>query len=238
MANARFIYEENTDIGYRGWRLKRHPNFDATTPEGVAHDLLEHRPGDNGTVLEEVAAQGAFMYVQVESGLYFERYKGGRSVAENLADTVFQILRGSSWMRGSRLPDIPVPPVVSLPVSNQGADKTFLRVIDFLESDWESEIDDPDFSFETILLPRWSLFLHAYRQGYRFAQQRYETPRQAANLFRNIADVATRAATHTETQAGVGAEMVLHYDVRGTQVHANCGIYAPGYGYLDVIRSH
>ena len=201
-----------------GWRLMRHPTFDATTPGGVAHDLVEHHPSDRGTVLEEVAAMGAFVYVEIQSGYYHERYNPRYSVAEVLADSFISVVRSSRWTSGT-LPAIPEKSALSLPLDDHEVDDIFLDVPKAMEKNWDAEFNDPDFTFDAIARPRWPLMLQALRKGYRYARQRYESPEQSANLLQNIEEVSKRAASCVEQ----GDEMVIHYETRGTLVHATLG---------------
>lgn len=58
--NTRIIQTEDNH-GNFGWRLKRNPHFQVSSPQGLVHDIIEHRRNDQGTWEEEVSAYGAIV---------------------------------------------------------------------------------------------------------------------------------------------------------------------------------
>ena len=65
----RFICEEHEDFGSLGLRPLAMPNAYPLTGMTVAHDMMEHFPGDNGGVEAEFMALGACYFLRHESGL-------------------------------------------------------------------------------------------------------------------------------------------------------------------------
>jgi hypothetical protein len=65
---GRFICEEHEEYGGLGLRPLAMPNADPLPGMTVAHDLLEHFPGDDGGVEAEFMALGACYFLRHESG--------------------------------------------------------------------------------------------------------------------------------------------------------------------------
>jgi hypothetical protein len=216
MANARFAYETNEDSGILGWRLKKHPFFYPVGPEGLAHDILEHHPGDRGTVLEEIRAQGAFVFVEVQSGYLDETYQGSNSVPYLLASAIISTVRTSrwTWRCGTALPKIPAT-VRNCPLEDENADETLLAVCKELENLWDGEFDEEWLQFNDAIRPRWPLILREMRNGYRFAKRRYWSAAQAGQLYDQIGEIARRLTA----DAYRGDEMVLHYRINDSDVY-------------------
>jgi len=79
-----FRRAENDETGENGWLMKGAPStYIPIGGMGVAHDLLEHRQGDEGTVKDELLAFGAILYVRGLGG-YFQRKGSYYSPGENL----------------------------------------------------------------------------------------------------------------------------------------------------------
>ncbi|KWU23399.1 hypothetical protein [Burkholderia cenocepacia] len=236
MAHARLVCEINDDFGYKGWRLKRHPTFFPVTPEGVSHDLLEHYPADQGRVMEEIRAQGASAFVQVESGLVEERGATRFRLAESLASTILFTLRDSQWVRG-KLPAIVAhrrPVEISTLYARRFSEvEACIRALwnDELDIEYAEENNGGSFTFDEVMAPRWNQALNMLHEGYRWAAERYGNVDHAAYLFRGI----DRLSTSLLPMAEVGDEMVMHYMLRDERVEATL---TSGGRIMEQVRYH
>lgn len=73
MLTARFVMAENMDTGEIGLKMKGRDWFDPTSGEVIAHDILEHQLGDDGSVEHELMALGASIYVRCGRAWYAEK---------------------------------------------------------------------------------------------------------------------------------------------------------------------
>ena len=89
MHAIKFKYSDKNanDFGIEGWVLKSAPLFDPSLDMGIAHDVIEHKKGDKGTIEEEIEATGAFLFTRIESG-YLASISVNKEDAEILADNV------------------------------------------------------------------------------------------------------------------------------------------------------
>jgi len=78
-----FTVREDEEFGGQGLKLNGLDWISPTSGMGAAHDMLEHFPGDNGTMEEEMMALGAMLFVRGET--YNGMIGGLYSVAENMA---------------------------------------------------------------------------------------------------------------------------------------------------------
>lgn len=65
-----FVVEEHAEAGFIGLRPSDMPDFDPGYGRTVAHDFLEHAPGDDGSIAGELQALGAIQYVRGDSGAF------------------------------------------------------------------------------------------------------------------------------------------------------------------------
>lgn len=84
-----FIVEKHEEYGMLGLRPKDCPSFDPLTGMAVAHDMMEHPPGDTGEVSEELMAFGASIITRYLGG-YWNMQRG--PVEENWDADVSNIL--------------------------------------------------------------------------------------------------------------------------------------------------
>jgi len=79
-----FRRAENDEYGENGWLMKGAPStYMPIGGMGVAHDLLEHRRNDEGSVRDELLAFGAMLYVRGEGG-YWNRNASRLEPGEHL----------------------------------------------------------------------------------------------------------------------------------------------------------
>jgi hypothetical protein len=102
-----FVCEVHDEGGWKGWREKRHPNFDPLAGMAVAHDVLEHfRGGDDGPA-GELQAHGAIMWIRGMNNQFY-----GFNRPEQVIVTEFpEIFR--HWYH-EKMP-LPEPPRRNLP---------------------------------------------------------------------------------------------------------------------------
>lgn len=71
----RFRKEEHPEHGSEGWLLIGGPStYYPLSGMGIAHDIMEHRWGDKGTIEEELMALGAMLYIRGEGGYWAKTY--------------------------------------------------------------------------------------------------------------------------------------------------------------------
>lgn len=91
--SKRFIVEEHTEYGGLGLRPLDMPNADPLGGMTVAHDLLEHFPGDDGGVEAEFMALGACYFLRHESGFVNGQYGGNRDAADAFSGDFMELYR-------------------------------------------------------------------------------------------------------------------------------------------------
>lgn len=74
MIKRTFIVEEHEEYGSVGFRPSWVPNADPLGGMAVAHDILEHFPGDDGGVECELMALGAAMWIRGKGGWWHDAY--------------------------------------------------------------------------------------------------------------------------------------------------------------------
>ena len=79
----RYSNESENDIGISGWILESAPFFDPSVEMGIAHDVVEHKKDDKGTIEEELEATGAFLFTRIESG-----FLSGLGISKNEAEII------------------------------------------------------------------------------------------------------------------------------------------------------
>lgn len=169
-----FVLEQREDFGTMGFQQVGYPWMDPTIGAGVAHDLLEHRKGDSGSMEEEMMAFGAAYYVRGET--YF-------------ADTLHPIAR---HMAG----DFPqfhsnyVGSGHSGPLTNPGSTH---RLDDWIEDSITDMMRRAERLVQAEQGHRSGWIDHPYvrgwlRKGYRAARQRYKHvhPYELPYLFKRI----------------------------------------------------
>ncbi len=93
MISKRFVVEEHEEYGGLGLRPADVPNADPLGGMTVAHDLLEHFPGDDGGVEAEFMALGACYFLRHESGFVNQQYGGNRDAADAFSGDFMELYR-------------------------------------------------------------------------------------------------------------------------------------------------
>lgn len=215
-----FVCEMHEDYGHLGWRLRGVPNFDPLTGMAVAHDILEHFPGDRGSIEDEFQALGAMWLVRGETG-YDTR--GTEAAYRNLASDYGELFR-HSLNRGALI-------VTSEPRCAEEVETAFLRAQqlarrellrhEFPERKYRSDVR----SFVRDSVP-WM------RRGYRRAQERYSglSTMRILDMFRKI---EKQADALLKDEAVEGREMEVKVDLPTYKVSVELVELEYDYGMED-----
>ena len=217
MAHATLVHTRHDEYGFNGWRLKRHPTFEPVDARGVAHDLLEHAPRDNGRVIEEMRALGAFTFTRIDSGLLYEEYKGRAPVSEILGMDILATFRNATGLgyNGSHLKE--KASRWKLP-DYEEYEAAFRDAIAYAHSHWANELGEDELTIaqadEYFTGHGAAVLMTALRAGFRWAGHRYHSPHRAATLFQRIEAKVKEASDIAE----LGDELVVHYNLSSLAV--------------------
>jgi hypothetical protein len=103
MIHRKFIHEYSDKYGSWGWRPAWMPNFDPLQGMGIAHDILEHFPGDDGSVEGELMAHGAMLFVRGEGYFNQDRFNYQSDALETIAGDVPDLLYDELFWAGRTL---------------------------------------------------------------------------------------------------------------------------------------
>jgi hypothetical protein len=96
MLTMRFVLAHDPERFGTGWRPAHQPDFDPTGGMGVAHDVLEHFPGDDGSLKDELQAFGAILLIRVEHGDL-----DPKSLAVEFPDLMSKLFHGDTWLEAA-----------------------------------------------------------------------------------------------------------------------------------------
>lgn len=191
MAYAVFECARDQRNGELGWRMKGHPTFDPTNGNGVAHDMLEHAPNDNGSLEGEIQAIGGYMFVRLDSSL---AYTEGASrpwdemILSDIADVLFDDAMSRDFKKVR-----PVETIRTRPLCDEYAEHSLRRAVESVMDAWERESEsytNPEraMAYGRQLLQADTLesVLGHLRTGYRRAKRRFGTSDVAAHLFTEV----------------------------------------------------
>jgi len=186
----RFRKTEHPEQGCDGWLLEGAPStYEPLHGMGVAHDLLEHRANDDGSVEDELLALGAALYVRGEGGYWHQftqsHFDPGENVAPDLARlaTEFGGLEGLHAPGGTRALGEQVEDWIAHALRDARS-----VLVDEYEQD-HREVDE--------YLTRVRGWL---RKGYRESRRRWRacTSAELAYAFHRIESEADRLLRHAE----------------------------------------
>lgn len=185
MLIRRFRKTMNEDFGEPGWLMEGAPS--TYFPIGglaVAHDIMEHRPGDEGTVKDELLAFGAMVYLRGEGGYWHQRGRARTSPGDQIGGELASDLGIKYGGIADGVPD----PGRTLKLEEH-VEEWLAQAIQVART--ELHAHGHDFSPNQIN----EFFTHAVgwmRRGYRAARKRYtnSSPSYLTDLFMQIEDRA------------------------------------------------
>ncbi len=222
MLIQRFRREEHEDYGEDGWLLVGAPStYVPLWGMGVAHDLLEHRRNDTGTVEEELLAFGAALYVRGEGG-YWNRKASGLCPGTHVGEEIGRDL-GLKYGGIENGIDDPGRTTRLDGHVEEWIETAVREARKAIREDCEDCEDCKDTSSQDA--GRWGhvveLFLRRVvgwlRRGYRLAARRYYgiSPYRLATMF---AEIEQKADKLLRDDMSSYCEMVIRLDVRKGRV--------------------
>ena len=107
MIEVVFKYELDEDLGEMGWIPETQPDFNAnTSPDSIAHDVLDHHDLRDGSIEGEMRAFGAMLCSRGETGHMESRDPYHRSAEWLMGYAMGSVLR-DKWASG--YPDLAIP---------------------------------------------------------------------------------------------------------------------------------
>ena len=199
-----FEWAVDEDSGTDGWRPLRRPEFRPGFGHLVAHDLIEHRPDDDGSVRAELIALGAVLWIRWETGLWHEinphQPDGGKALGYDLADLFRTLYTGDS----PPLPGLDQPPV---PLDHldrmirDGVEWGFgLAKREEFAYAGLNEADEADWDEFMQGMP--GLFRVWLRRGVQIARRRYPDPYRTADAFRRVVSLVDCSEVRPFRQEG------------------------------------
>lgn len=99
MIYRKFVCEEHEAYGGKGWKPTWFGGADPLGGQGVAHDILEHFPHDEGGAEGEFMALGAAYYIRGETGRLSNMYSAEENLAADIPEIFGRIARGGQTLR-------------------------------------------------------------------------------------------------------------------------------------------
>lgn len=158
--------------GTMGWQPAWLKDGDPTTGIGVAHDVLEHLPGDTGGAEAECRAIGAAYYVRGESGYFHSLMHYFPNPIWHLSRFVAETL--VSINEGEQTQTLLPPSKPSPPLADRNVERAFDMIAagGVVEANkaitYDRESDEPSFGSSDA-----NIILAHLRTGYRSARRRY-----------------------------------------------------------------
>lgn len=202
------VHEEYSTLGFiPSW----YPNGDPLGGMGVAHDILEHFPGDKGDAEGEFQALGAALFIRGESG-YFQRNGNVCSTEEHLSADIPEILANHVYRDGRSS----FRPCVK--TTDKNLLETCRRIVELgtEEIEKEQEVFPSPSQQEHIA--------HIIASGYKRAAKRYRQHDSGAiafRLFKEIEEQADRALKKAEE----GAVFTVRVNLARMQAATECDYY-------------
>ena len=215
MICRKFVWSKDKKTGEMGWLLKGVPNFNVASPMTIAHDILEHRRYDKGTVEEELQAFGAYYLIRVESGWVHERpfevhYNNVHYMENSIGDLITDAyIETGGELRLETAPNVAKDCDIgeTFYVSAvKGIDQGF-RELDNYHYDSEEPIT-LDESVNAKNIENWVM------KGFKHALKRYAKCPDVKHLFEEIMKAAEEAGEGWYE----GQELKIRYDIRTCNV--------------------
>lgn len=216
MITARFTCKHHDEFGFDGWAMKGRSWMEPAMGMGVAHDVLEHMPNDDGSFEHELMALGASIFVR-DHGQYHQIIGNINPWWVHLGSEVETQWRVYN-VRECRSPGR----TVGIPDIEDGLQEALAEARrDFGPSNgYHGEDHREAIRF---LRQNKSAIRGWWRKGYRRAQQRFKGhwPYELCGLFRMIEEKANKHLKH----ADLGMELLVKVDV--ARYHVVCDSYYP-----------
>lgn len=215
-----FIFENNDETGDDGWRPSWLAGADPINGMGLAHDMLEHRLRDDGSVNHELIAFGATWWIRSLSGWfsYNRPYTSAEYQLYASFPNVFeQVVWGDDKLRDPG------------PTRALDCDLTETAFVEIAEKGIQCVIDEYSESFEQAaefgdeILPAdaSSWIVGWLRTGYRWADRRYGGEGSCDSTAETFDAITSLAQTVPAGDSVYGDRLVIHADPVGASVFAN-----------------
>jgi hypothetical protein len=178
---GRFICEEHEEFGSLGLRPLAMPEADPLPGMTVAHDLLEHFPGDDGGVEAEFMALGAAYWLRHESGyVKNQRSRAGltdhsdRDAADDFSGDFMELYRHIAH-EGFSLSDPGTEPAIECEYTEENLAAIVRKGLALTRTEIGDYCDDDSDELHTFCSTETGdRILGWLRRGYRKATERYE----------------------------------------------------------------
>jgi hypothetical protein len=217
------IHEEYGELGLRpAWM----PNADPYSGMAVAHDLLEHLPGDDGGVEAEFQALGAAYWLRGESGYFGSRGWGNADPIANLSSDFVELYRHLAHEDFT----LYAPPSTE-PLEDESADENLRRIardgcnlVREEESYSYDDKDEEDSELTAFCCTETQERIHGWlRIGYRRAVERFEGI-DAFTLAQSVfAEIEKRADNWLKGTAEEGMVLAVRIDLDRLSVSMEAG---------------
>ncbi len=191
-----FTCDRHEEFGSNGWRLKTQPDFDPLGGMAVAHDILEHFPGGDGSPSDELMALGASLHVR--DG-YHQNGSAGYNIGGDLPELMRHVFYENMSLR---------PAPITKPCDAE-VEAEISAALDVLETDLEYWSDDQE--IRTTIKRYYADMRGWMRLGYRKAKKRFKGLRrdQIQSLFYTIEHEADRVLKMAEEGAELTVSVTL-----------------------------
>lgn len=220
MKTYKFTVKEHEEYGTLGFAPQWYPNGYPLSGMGVAHDILEHFPNDEGEAEGEFMALGASYRIRGETG-YFQRNGNVNSPARHLSSDFPMIFDVTEQQRGStRIKPCPRKARVEPEVLEVFKEIMAYAKEELVEQEREDVLHEED---EQHIINWMALGYVKAGQRYSWKKCRFDFHSLAHQLFQSIEEQANRLLKCAEE----GMELTVKVNLR--QLEATCSMdYADG----------
>jgi hypothetical protein len=214
MITRRFKIEFNEEHGYAGLRPIGVPHADPLRGMAIAHDILEHFKGDDGSIRAEFEAFGAMVWIR-HQGAYWSTYTQQRltDISDNLEGEFEE--QCHYWMDGRDLPS--VRPCKRL--QDDDIEEVIQRVVaaglDRARRDCGLD-DDCEFISPNTRMQ----LIYCMRRGFRRAASRYRghDPYHVCHVFHQVELAVEKLLIHGEECSGLDARIAVNMRTADTHI--------------------
>lgn len=192
MTTFRFDKREHTEYGHDGWLLEGSPStYEPLSGMAVAHDLLEHKRDDDGSIEDEFMALGAMIHIRGEGGYWpmYHPMQHAQSPGENMPGDLVRLWTGAESFEGACYAGTRDPGRTTR-LDDEWCEEQITIGLREAKRELVDEYDCDAREIDTFLA-------HArgwMRKGYRHARRRYKRccPAELAHVFHTIEREADR----------------------------------------------